>query len=336
MASFCLPTTSITFLSYTIKTLTAAALAAVSWGAGATPWVKLGDMAYGVPAQERSIGRGVEALIEERGKPTNIVEGGGGPRFMEYGLPGCKQRFVVWRELVLSGSGTGSKCKTDFPDSESLEIASIPGEVRYDGPMGLDVVGIRAANRFTNGDYAAVDRLFSEMKNPQMRLNDGRWMAMGLETFGHEYRRYMDRATAYQKIQEWKEANPQSAGAAIFESMYWQAAAWEARGHGYASSVSREGWQLFAERMAKAEAALRAAEPFGREHPTWYSEYLKILHYTGQPKEELLAFFEQAKTQHPGYHDFYFIIIYALTPRWGGNYRLAEWLVRVKQRGVPP
>lgn len=62
-----------------------------------------------------------------------------------------------------------------------------------------------------------------------------------------------------QLVDEWVEASPQSAWARAVRADLYVDWAWEARGSGYAHTVSEEGWKLFGERLEQAAADVEAA-----------------------------------------------------------------------------
>jgi hypothetical protein len=280
--------------------------------------------AFAQAEYDDAVGRPVELLLSKYGTPTTIHEVGSTHKTYQYVGDGCTFFFTVHaNRLVLDGKSVGSNCRKGYPDMESKDIASVPGWSRYDGPTSMRIIAARAAFRLLTENYDGVDQLFVQLNNPNLLLNDGRRMVTGLSNVPWEARSMMSSDMLRERLAAWHARNPQSPAAAMIESMYWQMLAWEARGGGSAASVSREGWELFHERIAKAEEALLRV-PDAKAHPVWYTEYLRIAHHAGWPKERLLALFGEAKLAHPGYHPYYFQVIAALTPRWGGSIRLID------------
>jgi hypothetical protein len=287
-----------------------------------------------LPLIDDTVGRSVENLIKQRGKPTSeevdvrIV----GPA-LKYESPDCHETYGVYRGLVTWGYASGPRCNRKFDTPEKFEIQKVEGYRRFDGPGGHDLVVTRINTRLNYSDFEGLEQLFTELKSSQLRLNDGRWFSQAI---GAAASMHPSQDHFYKQVQLYRAKYPRSVGAAMLESLYWSRAAWRARGGGYANTVSPEGWQLFSERYAKAEAALLSVEPNGREHPAWYARYLEVLHHTGRPKKDLFAAFDEAKKRHPGYHELYFYVAHTLTPRWGGDYRQYDRFIREQQRGLSP
>ncbi|MDH5535377.1 MAG: hypothetical protein OEZ08_07395 [Betaproteobacteria bacterium] len=246
-------------------------------------------------------GRAVEILIGKHGAPSTIGEVGNSHKTYRYIREGCTFIFTVHANgLVVDGKSVGHNCKKGYPTFESMQIPSIPGWLRYDGPNGMSMIAVRAASRLLVEDYDGVDRLFVELSNPKLRLNDGGRMVTGLSDIVREARSMMTNDMIRERLAAWHIRDPHSPAAPMIELMLWRKLAWEARGGGFAASVAKEGWELFFERMARAEKALIRV-PDAPNHPVWYSEYLEIARDTGWPKERLLELFKQAKRAHPGY-----------------------------------
>lgn len=113
------------------------------------------------------------------------------------------------------------------------------------------------------------------------------------------------------------------------EAQYWIRGAWAARGGGYASSVTDEGWRLFGERMAKAERHLLDNKEAGSTVPMWYEEMVEVQTALGRPAEERERVFREGATRYPKYYSLYRTMRAYLDPRWGGSFdaidRMIQW-----------
>src|SRR5262249_27568535 len=77
-------------------------------------------------------------------------------------------------------------------------------------------------------------------------------------------------------IEEWARRKPRSAAARVALAEIWVAYAWRARGSGWASEVTEEGWRLFRERLAKAHEAMDEARQLGDPPPRWWAAAQRI------------------------------------------------------------
>jgi hypothetical protein len=100
--------------------------------------------------------------------------------------------------------------------------------------------------------------------------------------------------------------------------VYWHSYAWQARGKGYADSVSKEGWALFSERMEKALAVL-ASEGDLATCPDLHVLSLDALLETGADAARMRAVFDRAQKTWPEYHQLYFAMARRYQPSWGGS-----------------
>ncbi len=92
--------------------------------------------------------------------------------------------------------------------------------------------------------------------------------------------------------------------------------AWDARGGGYADTVSKQGWQIW---EREREKAVREAQAAIALHPDWAGAYEGLLEDFGcdHTKE-----FLQLMRYRPDYTGAYRLMIWGLMPRWGGSHAL--------------
>jgi Domain of unknown function (DUF4034) len=131
-----------------------------------------------------------------------------------------------------------------------------------------------------------------------------------------------------QKIQRWRSDRPYSRAAAITEAIYWEQYAWNARGNGYASTVTDEGWSLFNERLKKAETALNESRSLASESPLWRATFLEVGNGLNWPKPRLLQEFADGVAKDRTFLPFYTKMARFLSPKWGGDWRLVDEFVK--------
>jgi Domain of unknown function (DUF4034) len=134
--------------------------------------------------------------------------------------------------------------------------------------------------------------------------------------------------SAYQHIRRWREKTPKSRAAALTEALYWLSYAWNARGGGYASSVTPEGWKLLRERLEKAGAVLLESKEYASSSPLWWEIYLRVGNGLGWPKQRLLEIFSEATKKGKYFYTIYTDMAYYLVPKWGGSWQLVDTFIK--------
>lgn len=128
-----------------------------------------------------------------------------------------------------------------------------------------------------------------------------------------------DRSDLMQLLQRWVQTHPKSATARVALASAWIRYASEARGEGYADTVSEKGWKLYEERTAEAEKVLDDAAALPVTCPESYIVKLNIAQNQSWRKERILALFGEASAFEPGYYYFGRAVAMLLEPKWVGE-----------------
>jgi hypothetical protein len=131
------------------------------------------------------------------------------------------------------------------------------------------------------------------------------------------------------KIEKWQKAYPQSPTPCIALGETYVSWAWNARGGGYADTVTEEGSRLMGERLKKARAVLEAAEQLPVVDAELYRVKLTVALGQGWSKDEMDVAFKKGVALAPNYLRLYEAKAYFLLPRWYGE--PGEWEAFVKQ-----
>jgi hypothetical protein len=95
--------------------------------------------------------------------------------------------------------------------------------------------------------------------------------------------------------------------------------AWQARGNGYADSVTADGWKLFTERIALAKKVLDDSAKMSPMCPDWFSQMQTVALAQSWDKKRTTALFEQATKFEPDYIYYYQSYARYLLPKWDGK-----------------
>lgn len=206
----------------------------------------------------------------------------------------------------------------------------LPGNPN-DGPDAMAAFSVEISNFFWSSDHFLM-REINDWNTPTCVFDDGRpRVAVIRDGYDQAFGRESDWSKSLARVEYLKKKYPNEAFAAMAEVRYWSAYAWNARGGGYASSVSDDGWKLFRERLEKSEMVLLDTKPYAAQLPGWYDEMINVQSSLGRPEEERDQVFLEGVKRYPTYYPIYFTMLNYLLPKWGGTWRtvdnLALWSV---------
>jgi len=95
--------------------------------------------------------------------------------------------------------------------------------------------------------------------------------------------------------------------------------AWEARGGGNADTVTREGWKLFRERLAKADQVLTEAEKVNASEVVLYHVWATVGLGQHWPADKYEINFQKGIKADPNFLPIYYAKVVYLLPRWHGK-----------------
>jgi hypothetical protein len=198
-----------------------------------------------------------------------------------------------------------------------------------DGDQGQQALHYMVSELFGRAKTSELDRLFNDWSDTGIRMADGRWRLASYETgLKNLFAPGANWEMTYKVIADWRKNAPQSRAAAFAEAIYWLQYGWMARGGGYAGSVTDDGWRLFHERLEKGQAVLLEAEAYAANSPLWGRVMVEIGTGLGWPRENLLAAAREAAAREKSYAQIYTATVNALTPKWGGDWKLVDAYIR--------
>jgi hypothetical protein len=232
--------------------------------------------------------------------------------------------------------GIPPPCIPNLPKGATTMPGSTVPAPPDEGPAAIDRASLNAIVLFNAKRYDDLDNLIARYATLQDRVDDGRFKLSGISKFIRMAFDQRAPGVLLTDVERWRAANPQSPGAALLEADYWVNAAWQARGSGYANSVSPEGWRLFHERLERAQKALSDSEPYASSNPLWYIEGLVVRRGLNASTNEQLAFYERGLKGFPEFFPLHFTLIEALLPKWGGsNEAIRAFIESVVKRSPP-
>ncbi len=237
-------------------------------------------------------------------------------------------RFGVQLGIGLLVLAVGSR------EAKGADRSSLPCSL--DGPQFDPAVTTRALNNYADAvaellkekRYAELDCIGDSARSSKARFSGGAWkirnIYIGLSWPRPGRPTEEDWKHHFKLLEYWNDERPQSVTARIALAESYIEYGWNARGNGYADTVSQSGWRIFGERIQKARKILEANPNLATKCPEWYLNMERIAQAQGwdSKAEENLA--KRALAFEPEYQNLYRVHAQTLLPKWGGNEGDAE------------
>ena len=168
-----------------------------------------------------------------------------------------------------------------------------------------------------------------EWKKPACVFDDGSPMLASLKDgYSLVFKNQPDWSASLSRLQYLKNKFQNEPFVAIAEARYWSDYAWQARGTGFSSSVTPDGWKLFRERLEKEERILLDTKLYADALPIWYDEMIIVQSALGRPEDERDKIFLEGAQKYKTYYPIYFTMLNFLSPKWGGSWETVDNLVK--------
>ena len=195
-----------------------------------------------------------------------------------------------------------------------------------DGPIARNHLDRTVLKMLYQERFDELEKMSQEFRKTKAKFPHGPWKLStfygGLdspkENSPDGWKRFMA------KFDKWQKLYPNSITARIAAGKAWVMFGWDARGSGYASTVSAEGWRFMEERLGKAYS-LVAKKPTKADDdcPGRYHLLLIIANAQGWARRQYEALFQEAVTFEPTYFYYYWSKFQYLLPKWHG--KEGEW-----------
>jgi hypothetical protein len=187
--------------------------------------------------------------------------------------------------------------------------------------------GAHVNNLFVQEDFAGLEKLAQQYRVEKDRVIGGYWKNDVFYNVAYPWAfpshsgamQDSDYLALIARTKKWIAAYPDSATARILLAHIYTAYADQARGTGYANSVSDDQWKLFHERTSQAKAVLLEAATLQEKDAHWYSVMQMVAFQEGWDKAEASDLLDQAVAFQPDYYHFYRLHAQYLQPQWYGE-----------------
>lgn len=180
-------------------------------------------------------------------------------------------------------------------------------------------MGIRQA--YNNRRFDELEAKVAEAREKKEVFGNGSWKSF---QFYASFECRDDEPESMWKLhdrihQDWLKAKPQSIAAHVSYADFLVEYAWHARGTGFASTVTEEGWKLFRERLAEADRILQQGKTLEEKDPQWARVALIVGRGQGADAEDLDKLADEASAIEPTFWGYHTERATSLLPRWYGK-----------------
>lgn len=248
--------------------------------------------------------------------------------------------IVVVVVAVLSSTAFSAEPPKPVALPAEKSAAEIARVFPTEHPPFIDQAGTEAEKQYTarvlelydNEDFAAIEAWIDEAAKDTVPLTNGKQKFVALfDALAYPSSPHLQKPQARVELcTRWLKAFPRSSTAAAIRIRSQLNYAWEARGSGYASSISDEGYKLFIERLTPIAGWTEEAEQGEINNPLYCDSAIDFAKSIGQPKVRVDQLVEiAAKVPIWTYRPYLAATEYYL-PRWyGGPGDMERFALRV-------
>ena len=205
--------------------------------------------------------------------------------------------------------------------------SSSHGASIIDGQVAGNKLARDVKELFCNEKFDELEKIAKDLRKTKARFPDGNWKLYyfydGLSSPKNRRKEQWDRWLL--RMEKWQHMYPDSVTARIATASVWYQYGWEARGFGYANTVSDESKKIFTDSVDKALILVSKApaNPID-DCPERYRLLLGIGKTQGWDRQTFISTLDRAIKFEPQYYSYYIQTIEYLEPRWYGQE--GEWI----------
>jgi len=175
----------------------------------------------------------------------------------------------------------------------------------------IDILPLRLVllQHLEGAQYTQLEAKLDELQEKNVYSKDGR----------SAYVDVMEILSNSSKLEQWRNASPQSIHPKVLEINKSIVSAWAARGKGYASTVSDEGWVLFSQHLEQANQKLNDALQQDPENPAALKYGMVVARGQDWSEKRTTAYIKKLQSTANPEPLVTPMIILNLTSRWGGS-----------------
>lgn len=203
------------------------------------------------------------------------------------------------------------------------EVARLPDVTvgRDQASEEVDAYRLRVRQLYNSRNFDQLEELAAEAQTKRTQFANGSWLI-------YQFYECMDPKDdepesmwqLHDQIHRaWIEAKPDSVTARVAHAGFLTTYAWQARGGGYANTVTDAGWKLFETRLEEAQKVLSAARSLPAKCPMWWRYQMTVALGQGWDRAIYDKLFAEAKAFEPEFWAYDIARANYLLPRWHGE-----------------
>ena len=211
-------------------------------------------------------------------------------------------------------------CKLDY-----TEVAGLNEDLSTD-VLAVKKYASTIAQMLQREEFAKIDCVADQVRSSKERFSGGTWKIHELYGGLNEPVQYPvihatqeDWKQLFRLLERWQTRQRKSITARVALARAYINYAYDARGEGFADTVSGSGWRLFAERITKAKLILEKASALPVTCPEWYVAMLLVAQNQSWKLADARALFDEAERREPGYYYDARVFAAYLLPKWSGQ-----------------
>ena len=207
------------------------------------------------------------------------------------------------------------------------DVAGLPPIKETTDKIRTEIWEFRLKTRslYNASKFDELEALAAQIRADRTRFGNGSWkIAQFYEALACRSDEAESMWQLHERIHEnWDAAKPGSITAYVAHADFLTDYAWHARGNGYTNKVTKEGWRLFAERLAKASEVLEKSINFKPKCLVWWRVCMTLAKGQGWSREDFEKLFQAVKAFEPQFWGYDVAKAGYLLPRWYGQ--PGEW-----------
>ena len=223
--------------------------------------------------------------------------------------------------------GTQAKQHSAAGNATTEDLPGLPPVQDTKDKIAEEIWQFRLKTRqlYNTSKFDELEALAAQLRTERGRFGNGSWRIVQFyESLGCRPDEPESMWQLHARIHEnWDAAKPRSITAHVAHADFLTDYAWHARGNGFANTVTKEGWRLFSERLAKAKELLDESADFEPKCPVWWRVRMMVARGQGWSWDDYEKLFQDAKTFEPAFWGYDVAKATYLLPRWHGQ--PGEW-----------
>lgn len=220
--------------------------------------------------------------------------------------------------------GPAERLASPVPENAGAARKTDAGLVTpVDDPTSVETANFRKKieDAFEAGRFEELEEIAAGARKNKEVFDNGSWKIVQFYSAleGNDDDQAQVWEARERRHRKWIEARPDSVTAHVAYAGFFKGYAWFARGNGWASTVTDDGWKRFSERLDSAAEELKIARSLAEKDPYWWRVAMAVALGQGWDKERFDALLNEGWAFAPAFWGYDVARAHSLLPRWLGE-----------------